>query len=246
MTSNRTPLRVATTSLTGPFLTYCVALALGERVSMRGADVLGEDGHKRLYGYDVSDSDALIERLQIRTNFDEDDGIWRAWLSENSSLGKDVDPDDEEPPKHAVEGPTRLEAAMRALVRHKFGEEVDITGDGSGDAQALDAQLRMGALGALKVDVCEGLVINAPHWFRDEAFRNWLNSDEPKFTWHQGGEPTEWSDVVVLVDPGLGGEGTEAGTMPQGIWEGILQVCRKHLVPSRGAHVMVRLTNLAS
>ncbi len=242
MTSNRTPLRVATTSLTGPFLTYCVALALGERVSMRGADVLGEDGQRRLYGYDACDSDALIERLRIRTSFDEDDGIWRAWLGKD--VGPDDAPEDEEPPEHAVEGPTRLEAAMLALVRHKFGEEVDITGDGSADAQALDEQIRMGALGALKVAACEGLVINAPHWFRDEAFRDWLNNGEPKFTWHQGGQPTEWSEVVVLVDPGLGGEGTEAGTMPQGIWDAIVEQCRRVYRPGAAHHIMVRLTNV--
>ena len=36
------------------------------------------------------------------------------------------------------------------------------------------------------------LLINAPEYFRDPAFRHWLGGAQPKFTWHRGGEPDEW------------------------------------------------------
>jgi hypothetical protein len=93
---------------------------------------------------------------------------------------------------------------------------------------------------------CRGLVINAPQFFADPAFRAWLADSRPKFTWHQGGEPDEWSDVIVLVDPGLSGEGSDSD-MPESIWDNIVEACRTRLgaAPSATHHYMVRLTNLS-
>lgn len=88
------------------------------------------------------------------------------------------------------------------------------------------------------------LVINAPAIFADPEFCAWLNGDGVKFTWHQGGKPDDYSDTVVMVDPGLNGEGTDSD-MPEHIWSFILAQCRQHFAPSRlGYHIMVRLTNL--
>lgn len=92
---------------------------------------------------------------------------------------------------------------------------------------------------------CRGLVLNVPEFFADPAFQRWLENDAPKFTWHRGGPVNEWSDVIVLVDPGLAGEGSDSD-MPAALWDQIVDACRRHLGVSRGGstHYMVRLTNL--
>lgn len=95
---------------------------------------------------------------------------------------------------------------------------------------------------------CHGLVLNMPDAFENNEFRHWLNaaaagSGAPVMTWHRGGCPGEWSDVVVLVDPGLSGEGT-ATEMPKAIWEAIVRAVRRAQLPRSKEHVMVRLTNL--
>lgn len=92
---------------------------------------------------------------------------------------------------------------------------------------------------------CLGLVVNAPEFFADPSFRQWLASNVPKFTWYQGGQVDEWSDVVVLVNPDLCGEGSDSD-MPTQIWTRIIDLCRTHLGvgAARQHHIMVRLTNL--
>lgn len=93
---------------------------------------------------------------------------------------------------------------------------------------------------------CRGLVLNAPEFFADATFQRWLENEQPKFTWHRGGVIDEWSDVVVLVDPSLSGEGSDSD-MPAPIWNQIIDICRKHLgnAADQSCHYMVRLTNLA-
>lgn len=97
----------------------------------------------------------------------------------------------------------------------------------------------------MDIDPCRGIVINAPEFFADLAFRQWLTNDERKFTWYAGGPTDEWCDVVVLVDPSLSGEGSDSD-MPAHIWNTIVAACREHLGPGRGgeSHYVVRLTNL--
>ena len=93
---------------------------------------------------------------------------------------------------------------------------------------------------------CIGLVLNSPEFFADFAFRQWLGNGQPKFTWYRGGDVDEWSDVVVLVDPSLNGDGSDAD-MPAAIWSRIVEICREHLGarPTMPSHYVVRLTNLA-
>ena len=98
----------------------------------------------------------------------------------------------------------------------------------------------------MKVEATHALVINAPEFFEDEAFMKWLSNGELKFTWHATGSlaPDDYSDVIVCVDPGLGGEGFDSD-MPEHIWNQIVQACRLHLGPRQGCHhYMVRLTNV--
>jgi hypothetical protein len=98
----------------------------------------------------------------------------------------------------------------------------------------------------VNVQYCRGLVINAPELFEDPAFMAWLNSDEPKFTWHTRGDPVagEYSDVVISVDPSLSGEGTDT-TMPDAIWAQLVDACRDYLGVGVGEpHFMIRITNL--
>jgi hypothetical protein len=97
----------------------------------------------------------------------------------------------------------------------------------------------------MDAQLCRGLVLNVPEFFADAGFRRWLENDVPKFTWHRGGEVDEWSDVVVLVDPGLTGEGSDSD-MPASIWDRIIDLCRMHLGSGEDQqhHYMVRLTNL--
>lgn len=88
------------------------------------------------------------------------------------------------------------------------------------------------------------LTVIAPHFFKDEGFITWLNNGEQKFTWHSGGQPDDWSDVIVSVDPGLGGEGSDSD-MPKHLWSEVMDVCRQHFSPSQGPHILVRLVNQA-
>ncbi|WP_454887921.1 hypothetical protein [Sphingomonas oryzagri] len=103
--------------------------------------------------------------------------------------------------------------------------------------------------GSLLMDVspCRGLVINAPDIFADAEFQAWLTGDSLKFTWHRDGPVHEYSDVVVLVDPSLSGEGSDSD-MPPRIWSRIIGACVDQLGAADGAthHYMVRLTNLAA
>jgi hypothetical protein len=94
-----------------------------------------------------------------------------------------------------------------------------------------------------EIQICPALVINAPAFFEDPEFCAWINQPDTKFTWHRNGVPTEWSDVIVLVDPSLNGEGSDAD-MPEHIWEQIITDCKSVLTPTRGQHIMVRLTNI--
>lgn len=97
----------------------------------------------------------------------------------------------------------------------------------------------------MDITPCRGIVINAPEFFADTAFRRWLTNGERKFTWHLGAAVDEYSDVIVLVDPGLTGEGSDSD-MPQPIWKRIVEACRAHLGPDPhcASHYVVRLTNL--
>lgn len=99
----------------------------------------------------------------------------------------------------------------------------------------------------MEVFPCQSLVINMPEAFADPAFQSWLMAEAPKFTWWSGGSIDEWSDVIVLVDPNLSGEGSDSD-MPEPIWTAIIAACSKHLGPAPTAtcHYMIRLTNLVS
>ncbi len=78
------------------------------------------------------------------------------------------------------------------------------------------------------VQLARGLVINAPDLFADPDFCAWLTIDEAKFTWVREGRVDEWSDVVVLVDPSLSGEGSDS-MMPAPSWDRIIAACRLYL-----------------
>lgn len=97
----------------------------------------------------------------------------------------------------------------------------------------------------MEISVSPGLRLNAPEFYQDPDFIAWLNSKGPKFTWHQGGQPTEWSDIVVLVDPSLNGEGSDSD-MPEAVWSRIIEACRQRLGPGRSSdHYTVRITNIS-
>jgi len=97
----------------------------------------------------------------------------------------------------------------------------------------------------LSMRIVEGLVLNAPAFFDDPSFMDWLNNpDTVVMTWHRRGQPAgEWSDTCVLVDPSLNGEGADAD-MPAHIWNEIVEACRKAGLGGQREHIPVRLTNL--
>ena len=99
----------------------------------------------------------------------------------------------------------------------------------------------------VQVAVGKSVVIEAPQFFRTPEFIAWLNNGQPKMTWHQvGSQPSEWSDVVVLVDPSLSGEGSDSD-MPQDIWDKIVAICKDLFQGKIGPmepHITVRLTNV--
>lgn len=89
------------------------------------------------------------------------------------------------------------------------------------------------------------VVINAPDLFKQPEFIAWLNDPSiGKFTWHTPGQTpaTEYSDVIVLVDPGLE-EGTN-DEMPG--WDSLMSTLRAQFEPGHfDTHITVRLTNLS-
>ncbi len=90
------------------------------------------------------------------------------------------------------------------------------------------------------------LILNALDWFKQKDFINWINDESnPLMTWHKRGEsPTEWSDLIVLIDPSLNGEGSDSDTMPIEYWSSIIKICRAKFKPTSGHHIIVRITNL--
>ncbi|SEK02128.1 hypothetical protein SAMN05518849_12824 [Sphingobium sp. AP50] len=99
----------------------------------------------------------------------------------------------------------------------------------------------------MDVMIGRSLVINMPNAFKNADFKAWLWTATPKFFWGSCERIDEWSDVVVLVDPSLNGEGSDSD-MPQAIWMQIVETCRACLGADHSGtqpHYMVRLTNLA-
>ena len=93
--------------------------------------------------------------------------------------------------------------------------------------------------------------MNVPEFFQRKDFLEYIES-QPVFTWHKAGsQPDDWSDVAVLVEPNLSGEG-DCADMPEDLWETILSALRAKFGPdgagipafARGRHIIVRLTNM--
>lgn len=99
------------------------------------------------------------------------------------------------------------------------------------------------------LDRTVGLTVNAPNVFARADFMAWLNDPQKAvFTYHRKGEDAhEYSDVIVLVDASHEGDSSD---MPEDIWRAICDAAYSvyggPLAPARlGAHIAVRLTNLA-
>ena len=93
------------------------------------------------------------------------------------------------------------------------------------------------------------LVINCPKVFERDDFMKWLNhaidSNGKVATWHDSGEPTDYSDVFVLVDANY--EGTESD-MPEDIWNAICDEVYKVfpdvMTGKHKQHACVQLVNI--
>lgn len=91
-----------------------------------------------------------------------------------------------------------------------------------------------------------GLMLNVPEWFADPEFLEWLNNDQTRvFTWHEkGSAPTDFSDVIVTLEPNCSGEGSSSD-MPERFWNSIVATCKQTLGENGfNYHYFVRLTNL--
>jgi hypothetical protein len=91
-----------------------------------------------------------------------------------------------------------------------------------------------------------GLTLNVPEWFADPEFCEWLNRDDTwVFTWHEKGTvPSDFSDVVVTLEPSCTGEGS-ASDMPQRFWDSVVNTCKREIGENNSNfHYLVRLTNL--
>ncbi len=87
------------------------------------------------------------------------------------------------------------------------------------------------------------LVLDAPEFFQDPGFLAWLASDHGHSTNYRAGRPVAGAEVLVLVDPGLAGEGS-ASDMPDWCWAVVLDTCRAAYAPQSGAnHILVHLRN---
>lgn len=90
-----------------------------------------------------------------------------------------------------------------------------------------------------------GIQINAPAYFDDPGFLKWLNDPQTNvMTWHtQGGDTSDFSDVVVMVDPSLCGDGTDSD-MPEAIWDAVVTYTRTFVGEGQSRHIPVWITNL--
>jgi hypothetical protein len=75
------------------------------------------------------------------------------------------------------------------------------------------------------------VVIFCQDWFQRPDFVAWLNKyvnpppgERRTATWHNGGEPHEYSDTFILYD---NGEGSDFDVLPEDIWEAIVQICEE-------------------
>lgn len=85
------------------------------------------------------------------------------------------------------------------------------------------------------------VTVEAPELFARPDFQAWLNSATPKFTWHTGGKPGEFSDVIALVEPNLEGDGSDSD-MPG--FDQVLALLRTITAPNQWpGHITVRLVN---
>ena len=91
-------------------------------------------------------------------------------------------------------------------------------------------------------EVYQCLRINVPNWFQQPDFVAWLSDNDPKrarpglWTWYTGGEPSEYSDTVVIYDRGDGSD----SDMPQWAWDEICAECEKRSIE----FALVWMTNL--
>jgi len=87
------------------------------------------------------------------------------------------------------------------------------------------------------------LKLNVPQWYERKDFQKWLNDfvdpheGRRHATWHQFGEPGEYSDIFVTYDHG---EGSDFEEMPGDCWEDITRVCKEQGLE----YAVVWLTNL--
>lgn len=96
-----------------------------------------------------------------------------------------------------------------------------------------------------------GLVVNAPHVFERDDFMKWLdNPSNGPATFHEKGhnyDPTEYSDVFVLIDSNYEGD---SSNMPEDIWRSLCDLAYAEFcggkpdVSRYGSHIVVRITNL--
>lgn len=74
------------------------------------------------------------------------------------------------------------------------------------------------------------LRIAAPQWYTDREFIRWLNSSGTA-TWHEGGEPSEMSDVFTHYCQGEGSDYPSTKTnpgIPEKIWAEISALATEH------------------
>jgi hypothetical protein len=95
--------------------------------------------------------------------------------------------------------------------------------------------------------------INAPEFFEREDFQEFLNravdpdNEETTATWHNGGEPGDYSDLFVTYDNGEGsdalpsdGDDSDMNLIPQDIWD---EICEE--MENRGVdHALLWISNL--
>lgn len=221
--------------------------AVAEYFDGKNDDISRFFKRKQELGFECSvDADEAMEWLRINRV-----ALWSQILCAENNVDT-IESSDRETPGHwdwkqGPEGceyslPTREEAMLDAVMAVGLGQVPQKhfkrcsakTSNSVAKTTQRDARATIGS----------ALTMIVPEAFSDPAFMQWLNNGTPKMTWHQGGPATNLSDVVVLVDPSLSGEGTDSD-MPEHIWNSIVEACRQNFKPAHASHIMVRLTNCA-
>ena len=82
----------------------------------------------------------------------------------------------------------------------------------------------------MNTELASCLIINAPEWYERPEFLRLLNrptGERQTATWHNGGQPDEFSDIFLVYDNGEGSDIFQEEGL-EDIWDLICDLAQRH------------------